>query len=39
MLYEYNLTDHLGNVRAIFNNDSVLLQENAYYSFGIRMSG
>lgn len=39
--YEYNLTDHLGNVRVTFNKDvsngSVKrLQEDNYYAFGLR---
>ena len=46
--YEYNLTDHLGNVRASFsdvNEDGAiqqateLLQEQTYYPFGLQMSG
>ena len=37
--YEYNITDHLGNIRAVFNDEGDLLQENAYYPFGMRMNG
>jgi len=39
--YEYNLTDHLGNVRVSFGKNSTTglaqeLQEDEYYSFGLR---
>ncbi len=41
--YEYNLTDHLGNVRVTFTDDgngnAEILQEDHYYPFGLRMSG
>jgi len=41
--YEYNITDHLGNVRVTFtdtNYDGVVepLQENAYYPFGLNIT-
>ncbi|QKJ30359.1 RHS repeat-associated core domain-containing protein [Mucilaginibacter mali] len=37
--YQYNLKDHLGNVRSTFYNNSgtaTVLQEDEYYSFGLR---
>ncbi|MDX2247947.1 MAG: DUF6443 domain-containing protein [Bacteroidia bacterium] len=41
--YQYNLTDHLGNVRVSFRPDSVqdwvIVQEDHYYPFGMRMGG
>jgi RHS repeat-associated protein len=42
--YEYNLTDHLGNVRASFDRNPTTnlareIQEDEYYSFGLRKSG
>ena len=41
--YEYNLTDHLGNVRVSFtkneNGDAEIIQEDHYYPFGMRMNG
>ncbi len=40
-VYEYNLTDHLGNVRATFKvNGSTIevLQRDNYYAFGMRKS-
>lgn len=45
--YEYNLTDHLGNVRVTFrdeDNDGQvteedILQQNHYYPFGMQMEG
>ncbi|MEZ4824834.1 MAG: DUF6443 domain-containing protein [Bacteroidia bacterium] len=41
--YQYNITDHLGNVRASFRpdalNDWVIVQEDHYYPFGMRMGG
>jgi RHS repeat-associated protein len=46
--YEYNITDHLGNVRAVIsdlNNNSLLdiasgeiINQNAYYPFGMLMN-
>ncbi|AFD06646.1 RHS repeat-associated core domain protein [Solitalea canadensis DSM 3403] len=35
--YEYNLSDHLGNVRVSFDKTG-LLQEDEYYAFGLRKS-
>ena len=41
--YEYNLTDHLGNLRVSFtkneNGDAEIIQEDHYYPFGMRMNG
>ena len=40
--YQYNLTDHLGNVRVTFKDSSgtaVIIPEDHYYPFGMRMSG
>ncbi len=46
--WQYNLTDHLGNVRLVIedkdgsgyvNNNSEVLQENHYYPFGMQMTG
>ncbi len=42
--YEYNLTDHLGNVRVTFaknetTGNAEIIQEDHYYPFGMRMSG
>jgi RHS repeat-associated protein len=41
--YEYNLTDHLGNVHVTFtknaSGDAVIIQEDHYYPFGLQMSG
>ncbi len=39
--YEYNLSDHLGNIRATFyknpvNNQLEVLQQDNYYAFGLR---
>ena len=33
--YEYNLTDHLGNVRVVFNDQGIVEQTNDYYPFGL----
>ncbi len=41
-IYHYNLTDHLGNVRATFKvNGSAIevIQRDDYYAFGMRKSG
>ncbi|AFD06620.1 DUF6443 domain-containing protein [Solitalea canadensis] len=35
--YEYNLSDHLGNIRVCFDKTG-LLQEDEYYAFGLRKS-
>jgi len=35
-VYEYNLTDHLGNVRYSFNQNGTKLQSDDYYAFGKR---
>ena len=32
--YEYNLCDHLGNVRVVVDDLGELLQQNDYYLFG-----
>jgi RHS repeat-associated protein len=41
-VYEYNLTDHLGNVRAVIRKGSnglaELIQQKHYYPFGLEMS-
>ncbi len=40
--YEYDLKDHLGNVRATFSNNNgtaTLLQADSYYPFGYKMPG
>ena len=40
--YEYNLKDHLGNVRAVFaahdNGQPELMQQTDYYPFGMAMA-
>ena len=40
---QYNLTDHLGNVRVTFNvqnnNTADIVQEDSYYPFGMTMNG
>jgi RHS repeat-associated protein len=35
-IYEYNLSDHLGNVRYSFNQNGTKLQSDDYYAFGKR---
>lgn len=35
-VYEYNLTDHLGNVRYSFNQNGTKLQQDDYYAFGMK---
>ncbi|MCR9133502.1 MAG: RHS repeat-associated core domain-containing protein [bacterium] len=41
--HEFNLTDHLGNVRLTFyyndNNEGIILQADDYYPFGMKMGG
>ncbi len=37
--YEYSLKDHLGNTRITFDEDMNILQEDAYYPFGMNISG
>ena len=43
--YEYNLTDHLGNIRATFKQSPVapyaleVIQRDDYYAFGLRKAG
>ncbi len=42
--YEYNFTDHLGNVRVTFTKnentgEATIIQEDHYYPFGMRMNG
>ena len=36
MLPTYHLTDHLGSVRAVVNNDGEVIERNDYYPFGMR---
>lgn len=43
MIYEYNLADHLGNIRITFGDADAdglaeILQENQYYPFGMAMT-
>ncbi len=33
--FEYNLTDHLGNVRAVINESGAVVQRQGYYPFGL----
>ena len=33
--YEYNLTDHLGNVRVTVNSSGTVIQRDDYYPFGL----
>ena len=37
--YQYFLKDHLGNTRVIFNENGEVIQEDAYYPFGMQMNG
>jgi RHS repeat-associated protein len=36
---EYYLTDHLGNVRVVFDTNGQVLQEDSYYPFGSTQEG
>ena len=36
---EFNITDHLGNVRVTFNENGTVQQEDSYYPFGLTMEG
>jgi len=35
---EYNITDHLGNVRVVLNDSGEVIQSNDYYPFGMLMA-
>jgi RHS repeat-associated protein len=37
--YQYSLKDHLGNTRITFNQTGEIIQEDAYYPFGMKMNG
>ncbi len=37
--YEYSLKDHLGNTRITFDEDMNILQEDAYYPYGMNIKG
>jgi len=37
--YQYFLKDHLGNTRITFNQNGEIIQEDAYYPFGMKMNG
>ena len=37
--YQYFLKDHLGNTRITFKTDGEVIQEDAYYPFGMNMAG
>jgi RHS repeat-associated protein len=37
--YQYSLKDHLGNTRITFNQNGEIIQEDAYYPFGMKMNG
>jgi RHS repeat-associated protein len=42
MRHEYNLTDHLGNTRVMFEETSgtpTVIEESHYYAFGMRIEG
>ena len=34
---EFYITDHLGNVRVVFNENGEIVQENSYYPYGLLM--
>lgn len=35
LAYQYNITDHLGNVRAVTDESNWSIQQNIYYPFGL----
>ena len=35
---QYNITDHLGNVRSVVNSSGTVLQSTDYYPFGLAFS-
>lgn len=37
--YDYFLRDHLGNTRITFNENGEIIQEDAFYPFGMQMHG
>jgi RHS repeat-associated protein len=37
--YHYFLKDHLGNTRITFNQNGQIIQEDAFYPFGMKMNG
>jgi len=37
--YQYFLKDHLGNTRVTFTENGNIIQEDAYYPFGMQMNG
>ncbi len=37
--YEYSLKDHLGNTRITFDEDLNIIQEDAYYPYGMNIKG
>lgn len=37
--YEYNLKDHLGNTRAVFDQNKTIIQDYSYYPFGMIQEG
>jgi RHS repeat-associated protein len=38
MAFEYNLKDHLGNIRVFFNDKAQVLQRADYYPFGLSIN-